>query len=48
MILTQLDVDDLDSLLIIFETLDWNYLSEITETDIPLLYDKLTEMRDQI
>ena len=48
MTLTQLTFKELDSLLAIIESSDWCYRTELTEADIPLLYDKLTEMRDEV
>ena len=45
---TTLTFKELDSLLAIIESSDWCYLTELTEADIPLLYDKLTEMRDEV
>jgi hypothetical protein len=48
MTLTSLNYQELDALLAIIESSDWHYLIELTEADIPLLYDKLTEMRDQV
>ena len=46
--LTSLTFEELDALLAIIESSDWTYLTELTEADIPLLYDKLTEMRDEV
>jgi len=46
--LTSLTFEELDALLAIIESSDWHYLTELTEADIPLLYDKLTEMRDEL
>jgi hypothetical protein len=48
MTLTHLNYQEIDALLAILESSDWCYLTELTEADIPLLYDKLTEMRDEI
>jgi hypothetical protein len=48
MTLTQLNYQELDALMAIIESSDWHYLTELTEADIPLLYDKLTEMRDEV
>jgi hypothetical protein len=48
MTLTHLNYQELDALLAIMESSDWSYLTELTEVDIPLLYDKLSEMRDEI
>lgn len=45
---TSLNYQEIDALLAIIESSDWCYLTELTEADIPLLYDKLTEMRDQV
>ena len=46
--LTHLNYQELDALMAILDSSDWCYLTELTEADIPLLYDKLTEMRDEI
>jgi hypothetical protein len=46
--LTFLNYQELDTLLAIMESCDWHYLTELTDTDIPVLYDKLTEMMDEI
>jgi hypothetical protein len=46
--LTHLNYQEIDALLAILESSDWHYLTELTEADIPLLYDKLTEMRDEV
>ena len=46
--LTSLNYQELDTLLAIIESSDWHYLTELTESDIPLLYDKLSEMRDEV
>jgi hypothetical protein len=46
--LTHLNYQEIDALMSIIESSDWHYLTELTEADIPLLYDKLTEMRDEI
>ena len=48
MTLTHLNYQELDTLMAILETSDWHYLTELTEADIPALYDKLTEMRDEV
>jgi hypothetical protein len=48
MTLTHLNYQEIDALLAIIESSDWHYLTELTEADIPLLYDKLTEMRDEL
>jgi hypothetical protein len=48
MTLTTLTFEELDALLAVLESSDWIYLTELTEADIPLLYDKLTEMRDEV
>jgi hypothetical protein len=48
MTLTHLNYHEIDALLAILENSDWCYLTELTEADIPLLYDKLTEMRDEV
>lgn len=45
---TTLTFEELDALLAVLESSDWFYLTELTEADIPLLYDKLTEMRDEV
>jgi hypothetical protein len=46
--LTHLNYQEIDALMSILDSSDWCYLTELTEADIPLLYDKLTEMRDEI
>jgi hypothetical protein len=46
--LTALNYQELDTLLAVLESSDWHYLTELTESDIPLLYDKLSEMRDEV
>jgi hypothetical protein len=46
--LTHLNYQELDALMAILESSDWTYLTELTEVNIPLLYDKLTEMRDEV
>jgi hypothetical protein len=48
MTLTHLNYQEIDALLAIIESSDWCYLTELTEADIPALYDKLTEMRDEV
>jgi len=45
---TSLNYQEIDALLAIIESSDWCYLTELTEADIPLLYDKLSEMRDEL
>jgi hypothetical protein len=45
---TTLTFEEIDTLLAVLESSDWCYLTELTETDIPALYDKLTEMRDEV
>ena len=46
--LTFLNFQELDALLAVLESSDWCILTELTEADIPALYDKLTEMRDEL
>jgi hypothetical protein len=46
--LTSLNYQELDTLLAVLESSDWHYLTELTETDICALYDKLSEMRDEL
>lgn len=48
MTLTHLNYQEIDVLLAVLESSDWHYLTELTEADIPALYDKLTEMRDEV
>ena len=48
MTLTSLSFGEIDTLLAVLESSDWCYLTELTEADIPALYDKLTEMRDEV
>ena len=45
---TSLNYQEIDALLAIIESSDWCYLTELTETDIPALYEKLSEMRDEV
>ena len=46
--LTFLNFQEIDTLLAVLESSDWIYLTELAESDIPALYDKLTEMRDEL
>jgi len=46
--LTFLNYQELDTLLSVLDSSDWIYLTELTEADIPALYDKLVEMRDEV
>ena len=46
--LTFLNYEELDTLLAVLESSDWHYLTELTEIDICALYDKLSEMRDEV
>jgi len=46
--LTFLNYEEIDTLMSILDSSDWIYLTELTETDICALYDKLTEMRDEL
>jgi len=46
--LTFLNYQELDTLLSVLDSSDWIYLTELTETDIPALYNKLVEMRDEV
>jgi len=48
MTLTHLNYQEIDALMSILESRDWHYLTELVDVDISLLYDKLTEMRDEI
>jgi len=48
MTLTHLNYQEIDALMAILDSSDWCYLTELTEVDISLLYDKLTEMRDEV
>ena len=48
MTLTALNFQELDTLLAVLESSDWCYLTELTEADIPALYDKLSAMRDEV
>lgn len=48
MTLTHLNYQEIDALMAILESSDWHYLTELVDVDIPLLYDKLTEMRDEV
>ncbi len=46
---TSLTFEELDALLALIEFHDdWDECSEIVGADIPSLYDKLSEMRDEV
>ena len=45
---TTLTFEELYTLLAALDSSDWIYLTELTETDISDLYDKLLEMRDEL
>jgi hypothetical protein len=46
--LTSLNFQELDALLAVLESSDWHYLTELTDVDIPALYEKLSEMMDEV
>jgi hypothetical protein len=46
--LTSLNFQELDTLLAVLESSDWHYLTELTEMDIPDLYDKLIKMSNEV
>jgi len=49
MTLTSLTFEELDALLALIEFHDdWDEVSEIVGADVPALYDKLSEMRDEV
>jgi hypothetical protein len=45
---TTLTFQELDTLMSVLDSSDWIYLTELTEEDIPALYDKLAEMRNEV
>jgi len=45
---TTLTFQELDAILAVFESSDWHYLNELTEADIPALYDKIIEMSNEV
>jgi hypothetical protein len=49
MTLTSLTFEEIDALLALIEFHDdWDFVSERVGTDVNALYDKLTEMRDEV
>ena len=49
MTLTSLSFEEIDALLALIEFHDdWDEVSEIVGTDVPALYEKLSEMRDEV
>jgi len=49
MTLTTLTFEELDAILALIEFHDdWDEVSEIVGTDVPTLYEKLSEMRDEV
>ena len=49
MALTSLTFEELDALLALIEFHDdWDEVSEIVGADVPALYEKLSEMRDEL
>ena len=49
MTLTSLTFEEIDALLALIEFHDdWDEVSEIVGADIPALYEKLSEMRDEV
>jgi len=49
MTLTALTFEELDALLALIEFHDdWDEVSEIVGADVPTLYEKLSEMRDEV
>lgn len=46
---TTLTFEELDAILVLIEFHDdWDEVSEIVGADVPLLYEKLSEMRDEV
>ena len=45
---TTLTFEELDAILALIEFHDWTELSEHLDVDISLLYDKVSEMRDEV
>jgi hypothetical protein len=48
MTLTTLTFEELDAILAMIEMHDWCMLSEHLDIDVTLLYDKISEMRDEV
>jgi hypothetical protein len=48
MTLTTLTFEELDAILAMIEMHDWCMLSEHLDIDVTVLYDKISEMRDQV
>jgi len=48
MTLTTLTFEELDAILLMMEMHDWCVLSEHLDVDIEQLYDKISEMRDEV
>jgi hypothetical protein len=48
MTLTTLTFEELDAILALIEFHDWIELSEHLDVDIEQLYDKISEMRDEV
>ena len=49
MTLTSLTFEELDALLALIQFHDdWDEVSEIVGADVPALYEKLSEMRDEV
>jgi len=45
---TTLTFEELDAILALIEFHDWTEISEHLDVDISLLYDKVSEMRDEV
>ena len=48
MTLTTLTFEELDAILAVIEMHDWCMLSEHLDVDVEQLYDKISEMRDEV
>lgn len=48
MTLTTLNYEELDAILAMMEMHEWCMLAEHLEVDIEQLYDKISEMRDEV
>jgi hypothetical protein len=46
--LTTLTFEELDAILAVIEMHDWCMLSEHLDVDVEQLYDKISEMRDEV
>jgi hypothetical protein len=48
MTLTSLTFEELDAILAVIEMHDWTVLAEHLDIDVEQLYDKISEMRDEV